>query len=471
MAKRVKRTPSLPNVTANVRDSLAQTSRVLYQDGVEQNYRLNLALPKDGTEPMEAPLSLQAVATGSLPSAALYEGAIIYDTTTNDVLFSDGTTWFALNGPAQSTRRTITSTDTVVAADFGNVIEITSGTFTLSFTAAATLGNGFWVTIVNSGTGNVTLDPATTELIDGLSTWVLYPGGAIEVFCTGTAFESVLLSGMRVQFDADGTFVKPGVGTFARIEAWGGGGSGGRGGAADGGGGGGGGAYVERELLLSAIGATETVDIGAGATAVTTDNTNGSTGSNTTFGSLVTAFGGGGGNGSAAQSGGGGGAGFGGTGGTATTASGADGGDPHFFWLAIGGGSIAAASGFGSTAAGVPGGGNTRGGGGGGVGGGAVDGAAGGTTTHGGGGGGGGSDTANGGAGGSSTWGGAGGGGGSGSGTGGAAGVSAFGGNGGAGATGNTVAGSGSQPGGGGGGSETGNSGAGGAGRVIVYIW
>lgn len=100
MAKRVKRTPSLPNVTADVRGSVSQLNRVLYQDGVEQNYRLNLAFPKDGTEPFEAPMPLQSVVTGSLPNPTLFEGNIIYDTTTNTLKYSNGVAWVSLAAPA-----------------------------------------------------------------------------------------------------------------------------------------------------------------------------------------------------------------------------------------------------------------------------------------------------------------------------------------------------------------------------------
>lgn len=114
MAKRVKRTPSLPNVTADVRGSVSQLNRVLYQDGVEQNYRLNLAFPKDGTEPFEAPLPLQSVVTGSLPAAASYEGNIIYDTTTNRLLYSNGTAWISVLGASNISVvvQTFTASDT-----------------------------------------------------------------------------------------------------------------------------------------------------------------------------------------------------------------------------------------------------------------------------------------------------------------------------------------------------------------------
>jgi hypothetical protein len=368
-------------------------------------------------------------------------------------LFSDGTNYFTQRGvgggaSAGMTRRTITGADTVVLTDKGNVVEATSGTFTLAFTAAATLGNGFWVIIANKGTGDVTLDPNSTEQIDGLTSWVLYPGGVILVTCSGTAFFSQLLEDMHKTFDSSGTFTRPGCGTHADIEGWGGGGSGARSALNGSGGGGGGGAYVSSIIPLSSMGTTETVTIATGGASRTVDNTDGAAGGNTTLGSLFTAYaGGGGGDTGGAGLGGGGGAGGG--------------------VLAVGGSSTNSAAGITS---------QPIYGGGGGIGSdttGPSDGGPGANSYLGGAGGGGGSDSLSlsqvGGVGGNSFYGGGGGGGG-GSLTGGAGGTSKFGGNGGAGSTGTTAATAGTQPGGGGGGSENGNSGAGGNGRLVIRI-
>jgi hypothetical protein len=103
-------------------------------------------------------------------------------------------------------------------------------------------------------------------------------------------------SGINVQtFTSSGTWTKPSLAAGSRvfIQAWGGGGSGGRYSGQFGGGGGGGG-YNERWLTLSSMGATETVTIGAGGTAIST-NAAGNIGGTTTVGSLISAYGGGGG--------------------------------------------------------------------------------------------------------------------------------------------------------------------------------
>lgn len=109
------------------------------------------------------------------------------------------------------------------------------------------------------------------------------------------------------EFTASGTWNKPSGSQFIMVEAWGGGGGGasGRrganaGGTFNGGGtGGGGGAYVRQIYKAADLPSTISVTIGAGGgggAAITVDNTNGAngtTGGNSTFGTLITARGGG----------------------------------------------------------------------------------------------------------------------------------------------------------------------------------
>lgn len=340
----------------------------------------------------------------------------------------------------------ITSGDTIIATDLAKVVSITTGSGTLAFTAAATLGAGFHCIIKNSGTGDVTLNPNGSEQIDGLTSWVLYPGGAILVETDGTAFYSVLLSPMEKVFSSSGTFTKPGVGTWIDIEAWGAGAAGGRGTNGSAAGAGGGGAYIHARLRMAAVGTTESITIGTGGATQTSSDTAGADGGDTSFGSLFAAYGGVGGNASGNSYRGGGG------GGTLGDGSGSAGGPP-------GGGDFGSgdSSGFG--------------GGGGGFETPPSSSVGGGSSGWGGGGGGSGSLTNLNTTGGSSLFGGAGGGGGSDTGSGSSGGTSVFGGNGGAGATGSANATAGSAPGGGGGGAETGNGGAGGDGRMIVRIF
>jgi hypothetical protein len=85
-----------------------------------------------------------------------------------------------------------TSNTVLVKTNNSNLIDITSGTFTQTFTAAATLGNGWFCYIQNSGTGYVTLDPSGSETITrngvAFTTWVLWPQEAALIVCDGTGF-------------------------------------------------------------------------------------------------------------------------------------------------------------------------------------------------------------------------------------------------------------------------------------------
>lgn len=236
----------------------------------------------------------------------------------------------------------------------------------------------------------------------------------------------------RQVFDASGTWTKPASGTVAYVQAWGGGGSGSRG---SGNGGGGGGGYVEAWLLLSALGATETVTVGAGGAGVSVNGA-GNVGGNSSFGAWLTAYGGGGGT----STGGGGGGGPLGAGGGGTPGAPLIVTDVNFSTSATD------FHGSGAVSSGAPGkSGIVHGGGGG------FSATAGGNSVWGGGGGGGNSSTAAG-----------------------AGGTSVFGGNGGAAGVNGASGTAGSQPGGGGGSCEGVNpavSGAGGAGRVIVTVF
>lgn len=278
----------------------------------------------------------------------------------------------------------------ITAADSTSFIDITSGTFTQTFDACASLGNGWWCYVRNSGSGDITLDPNGSETIDGLTSFVMYPGEVRLIMCDGSVLKSVVLASFYKAFTASGTFTTPpGYSQFAGL-LWGGGGSGGKSSYRDGGGGGG--ACVPVNFPASALPASVAVTIAAAATGPST-NAYGAQGNNSTFGALLTAYGGKGGygDGTAASYGGGG-------GGALGAASSMVGGAPNM-GAAID--NTGFGGGYGSDGSTTPGRSSVWGGGGGGGGGGN----AGGKSIYGGGGGGGTSA----GVGGSSVYGGAGG--------------------------------------------------------------
>jgi hypothetical protein len=317
----------------------------------------------------------------------------------------------------------------------------TATDYTVNFPAA----NGDMVVAVSGavpasqgGTGQTSLTANNVLLGNGTSAvQFVAPGSSGNVLTSnGTTWQSTAptSTGINVQsFTGSGTWTKPSLAAGSRvlIQAWGGGGSGGRGNASNYYGGGGGGGYNERWLTLSAMGATETVTVGAGGTGASVLN-GGNIGGTTSVGSLISAYGG-----SFASNGGGG-------GGQLSAGSSTTPGLPRimvdtdfstnlYFQGSPQGSGISSFS----------------------------------TFIHGGGGG-----TPGGppGAGANSVWGG--GGGGSSGTTGSSGGTSSFGGAGGAGGTGTSANGSnGTQPGGGGGGTANATAGSGGAGQVIITVF
>ncbi len=220
--------------------------------------------------------------------------------------------------PANLSRSARSSNTILAAADKGTVICATAA-YTQTLTAAATLGAGWWVIVKNDtadGTTVLTLDPNSSETIDGLTTATMYSGETRLIECDGANFTSQLLEGGYAKFTpSGGTFVVPAGVMGARAVCVGSGGQGGGGASANttlgsGGGGGGGGAVADVGLTAASLGAAGTsitVTVGAGgsaqggggtargASAGVNAGTNGSNGAATSFGTLVKAGGGGGG--------------------------------------------------------------------------------------------------------------------------------------------------------------------------------
>lgn len=112
------------------------------------------------------------------------------------VNFSAGTkdvfvTYPASAGQLPYTFNNQTSAYTVVVSDLGKVINCTSGTFTVTLTAAATLGPGFNCWIWNSGAGIITIDPTGSETIDGNATITLTANQTTQIICTGSSWYTV----------------------------------------------------------------------------------------------------------------------------------------------------------------------------------------------------------------------------------------------------------------------------------------
>lgn len=83
---------------------------------------------------------------------------------------------------------------TALAADRAKLIRGTAS-FTLSLTAAATLGDGWFVDVLAT-TGTITIDPNGSETIDGSTTLAITVGQSARIRCNGTAFYSQFRAGL-----------------------------------------------------------------------------------------------------------------------------------------------------------------------------------------------------------------------------------------------------------------------------------
>lgn len=104
---------------------------------------------------------------------------------TGDIVVSGGSSSLTIDNK--------TSAYTVVAGDLGKVINCTANSFTVTLTAAATLGAGFNCTIWNTSATSshaITIDPNGSETIDGVATLILRRGEGLQIVCDGTNWQT-----------------------------------------------------------------------------------------------------------------------------------------------------------------------------------------------------------------------------------------------------------------------------------------
>jgi len=251
-------TPALGTPSALVGTNITGTAAGLSIGGTATT-ATNLAGGANGTIPYQsASGTTQMLAVGTSGQFLQSQG-------------SAAPTWVTTVATATIPRSTRTSNTILASADASTLVVITSGTFTQTFTAAATLGSGWFCYIQNLGTGDITLDPNGSETIDGLTSYIMYPNEVRLVQCDGTSFNTIVLNAFTRSYSSTSTFTKPPGYSQIYAECWGAGGGGGSGGYSsatyptDGAGGGGGG-YMFRNILASALSSSTTVTIGAGGT-------------------------------------------------------------------------------------------------------------------------------------------------------------------------------------------------------------
>ncbi len=217
----------------------------------------------------------------ALPAQAGNAGKFI---NTNGVTAS----WLAVM--PQIIRSPRTSNTILAVADQTTFVDITSGTFAQTFVAAVTLGTGWYICLRNSGAGDVTLSP-TAGLIDGLSSYIMYPGETRLIQCDGTNFTSIILHPYSRVFTTTGIWTIPPGYSYHGGLVWSAGASGGRTNSVStlcyGGGGGG---CAPFALPSNILGSSQIISIGAGGTSFTGVSALGTPGGNTTIGSLFAVY-------------------------------------------------------------------------------------------------------------------------------------------------------------------------------------
>lgn len=129
--------------------------------------------------------------------------------TAGNVLTSDGTNWVssAPSGGGSGLKKSYRTSNTILGtSDTSSFIDITSGTFTQTFTACSTLGDGWWVYLRNSGTGTITLDPNGSETIDGVVSGVISRNAVYLIQCDGVSLSATKIGGTKtIQVLTSGT--------------------------------------------------------------------------------------------------------------------------------------------------------------------------------------------------------------------------------------------------------------------------
>ena len=106
---------------------------------------------------------------------------------------------------------TVATNYTVGVSDRAKAYVWTGGAGTLSLTAGPTLGNDWFVQIRNGGTGDLTIDPSSSETINGAATLTLSPGDSCIIITDGTQFwtigfgQSAIYAFSLLQIDVSGS--------------------------------------------------------------------------------------------------------------------------------------------------------------------------------------------------------------------------------------------------------------------------
>lgn len=96
MSAKVSATPQISRPGIGARQFDIDLVRSVFNELLYHARRLNAAVTVDGVDAMTAPLPLMSYTVAGVPTASLWEGAIIYvsnETGGKTIAFSDGTNW------------------------------------------------------------------------------------------------------------------------------------------------------------------------------------------------------------------------------------------------------------------------------------------------------------------------------------------------------------------------------------------
>lgn len=155
-------------------------------------------MPLNGSDVASKPAGTTAVANTTIESAT-FNSVVddiysILNTTRTVAKGSTGasTEYGAVKSLKIGRYQTKSAGYTAVLADLATIFRITA-TATLALTAAATLGTGWWC-IVKADGGDVTVDPDSSETINGSTTITISDGDWAILSCDGTAFYAMVQS-------------------------------------------------------------------------------------------------------------------------------------------------------------------------------------------------------------------------------------------------------------------------------------
>lgn len=146
----------------------------------------------NGNDGAAATIAVGTVTTGAAGSSAIITNVGTSSAAVFDFTIPRGDTGASGSG-GTVTISSKTGAYTVVDSDLGSVINCTANTFTVSLTAATTIGAGFqcWVwNTSNTASHVITIDPNSTETIDGATTLILRRGEGVQIVCDGTNWQT-----------------------------------------------------------------------------------------------------------------------------------------------------------------------------------------------------------------------------------------------------------------------------------------